>query len=204
MLTDLAAWKAALAGMADPWVVALALALTTLLVEDLAIAAGAALATQGTLPWGWAFVAVAGGIAAGDLGLYAAGAAARRVALLERRLIGPRSGQLSDRLTRHLPSAVLLARVIPGLRLLTYTACGFLRVNLVAFGALVVLAVGAWTAGLFALSAAVGAWISAALGVSPPLAVALPVVAFALAVPLLQRARAASRSRRQTHPVRQT
>ncbi|MCW5636277.1 MAG: hypothetical protein KIT17_23275, partial [Rubrivivax sp.] len=68
-------WRAALDGMAEPAVVALVLALTTLLVEDLAIAAGAALAARGDLSWALAFVAVAGGIAAGDVGLYALGVA---------------------------------------------------------------------------------------------------------------------------------
>lgn len=60
----------ALNGMAQPWVICMALVLTTLLLEDLAIAAGVAGATQGALSWEWAFAAVAGGIAAGDLGLY--------------------------------------------------------------------------------------------------------------------------------------
>ena len=66
------AWfQAALAGMAAPLVIALALALTTLLLEDLAIAAGAALAAQGLISWELSIAAVAGGIAIGDLALYA-------------------------------------------------------------------------------------------------------------------------------------
>ncbi len=42
-------FQAALQGMATPAVIALALALTTLLLEDLAIAAGVALAAQGLI-----------------------------------------------------------------------------------------------------------------------------------------------------------
>jgi hypothetical protein len=65
---DAVAWtQAVLMGMGQPWVIAVVLALTTLLLEDLAIAAGVALATQGVISWELSFVAVAGGIAAGDL-----------------------------------------------------------------------------------------------------------------------------------------
>jgi membrane protein DedA with SNARE-associated domain len=184
--------------MAEPGVVALVLALTTLLVEDLAIAAGAALATQGTVSWELAFVAVAGGIALGDLGLYALGAGARRVRWLERRHGGPRRLALdrcSERLARHLPSAVLLARVIPGLRLVTYTASGFLRIDLLRFTLWVAIAVAAWTAGLFALASALGHWLAASMAIPAPLAVALPVLAFALAVPLWQRWRTGAAAR---------
>lgn len=199
-LGDLGWWRAALAGMAEPAVIVLVLALTTLLVEDLAIAAGAALATQGALSWEWAFAGVAGGIALGDLGLYALGLGARRLQPLERRYGGPRALVLGQRLERRLASAVLLARVIPGLRLLTYTAAGFVRVDFIAFTSWVVIAVSAWTLGLFALSSAVGQWLAVRLAVPAPLAVALPVIAFALSVPLLQRWRGA-RAARAAHPA---
>ena len=64
----LVAWfEGALAGMADPWTIALVLALTTLLLEDLAIAAGVALAVQGLISWPLSAGAVGGGIALGDL-----------------------------------------------------------------------------------------------------------------------------------------
>ncbi|MEO6624374.1 MAG: hypothetical protein ABIN37_06040, partial [Burkholderiaceae bacterium] len=58
-------FDAALSGMATPALIAVALALTTLLVEDVAIAAGVALATQGALSWSLSLVAVGGGIALG-------------------------------------------------------------------------------------------------------------------------------------------
>jgi membrane protein DedA with SNARE-associated domain len=187
MLSDLASWEAALGGLGSPGMVALALALTTLLVEDLAIAAGAALAARGSISWELALLAVGGGIALGDLGLYGLGALARRLPFLRRRYIGPGTTALRERLARRLPSAVLLARVIPGLRLVTYTASGFLRVSLPAFTLWVVLAVAAWTMGLFALGHAFGHWLAAHLHVPAPLAVALPIVAIALALPLLRR-----------------
>jgi membrane protein DedA with SNARE-associated domain len=187
-----------LAGMADPWVIAVALALTTLLVEDLAIAAGVALAAQGTIGWTLSLAAVGGGIALGDLGLYAMGFAARRVPWLRRRCVPAGDARWRARVEGELGSAVLLARVIPGLRLLTYTGCGFVRANPAAFSAWVAVAVALWTAGLYVLSYAVGNAIAAALRVPVPVAVGLPIVALALAVPLSRRLGRRFRSRRLT------
>jgi len=193
MLIDwaaLLAWfQAVLAGMAAPWLIGVVLALTTLLLEDLAIAAGVALATQGVIGWGLSIAAVGGGIALGDIGLYAVGLAATRVPWLRRRYVGERSAWAQAQIVKRLPSAVLLARVIPGLRLLTYTACGFVRVPLAPFSAWVLLAVTLWTLGLYALSVAIGQALAHHLGLPPTVAVALPILALALAVPLWRLAR---------------
>jgi membrane protein DedA with SNARE-associated domain len=186
----LVAWfEAVLAGMAEPGVIALVLALTTLLLEDLAIAAGVALATQGVISWGWSLVAVGGGIALGDIGLYGLGLLATRVPWLRRRYVGERSAWAREQLVRRLPSAVLLARVIPGLRLVTYTTCGFVRVPLLPFSAWVVVAVALWTGGLYGLSVAIGHALAQTLGVPPAVAVALPILVLAAAVPLVRHAR---------------
>jgi hypothetical protein len=50
----------------------------------------------------------------------------------------------------------------------------------------VLLAVTLWTVGLYGLSAAIGQALSTHLGVSPPLAVALPIIVLAAAFPLLR------------------
>lgn len=184
---SIVAWfQAALAGMAAPWLIAVALALTTLLLEDLAIAAGVALATQGAISWGLSLAAVGGGIAIGDIGLYCLGVAATRVPWLRRRYVGDRSLWVREQLAARLPSAVLLARVIPGLRLVTYTACGFVRVPLLPFSAWVLVAVALWTAGLYGLGVFIGAALAELLGVPPAVAVALPILLLAVAVPLLR------------------
>lgn len=178
--------------MSQPWALALALAAITLLVEDVAIAAGAALATAGLMSWEWAFVGVAGGIAAGDIALYGLGTGAHRLAWLQKRWLSlvarhPQAVQrLQTHLTEQLPSAILLARVIPGLRLLTYTACGWLRVSLLRFSLWCCLAVTLWTLGLFYLSATLGELITRSTGLPPAMAAALPVLAFALAVPAIR------------------
>ena len=181
--------QAVLSGMGTPAVIALVLALTTLLVEDLAIAAGVALATQGAISWGLSLGAVGGGIAIGDLGLYGLGVAATRVPWLQRRYVGAKSEWARGQIVRRLSSAVLVARVVPGLRLLTYTTCGFVRVPLLPFTAWVLVAVSLWTVGLYALSVAIGQTLAHTLGLPPAVAVALPILAIALAVPLLRIAR---------------
>ena len=187
----------ALQGHATPWVIGLALALTTLLLEDLAIAAGVALATQGMISWELSLAAVGGGIALGDVGLYGAGLGARRVPWLRRRFIGERSHWAREKLVGQLPSAILLARVIPGLRLVTYTASGFLRLPLLPFCLWVMLAVTLWTAGLYAFSVALGSLLARTLGLPPPIAVALPILLLAAAVPLVRLVR----QRRKARPA---
>jgi membrane protein DedA with SNARE-associated domain len=182
------AWFASvLAGMASPAVIALVLALTTLLLEDLAIAAGVALATQGAISWGLSLFAVAAGIGLGDLGLYGLGLLATRVPWLQKRYVGAKSLWAREQILRRLGSAVLLARVIPGLRLATYTASGFVRVPLLPFTLWVLLAVTLWTVGLYGLSAAIGQALAHTLGLPAPVAVALPIIVLALAVPLWRR-----------------
>ncbi len=193
MLSTAPAWlawgQAVLDGMGSPAVIAIVLALTTLLVEDVAIAAGVALATQGAISWGLSIGAVAGGIAAGDIGLYALGLAATRLPWLQRRYPGTRSAWARERITGRLGSAVLLARVVPGLRLVTYTASGFVRVPWLPFVGWVLLAVALWTSGLYVLSFSVGHALAQALGLPASVAVALPLLALALAVPLWRRFR---------------
>ena len=188
----LAWFDAALAGMSSPWVIVLVLVVTTFLLEDVAIAAGVALAAHGVISWPLSLAAVGGGIALGDVGLYAAGLGAHRIGWLRRRFIGNRSLRAREQLERQLPSAVLIARVVPGLRLLTYTACGFVRVPIGRFTVWVLVAVAMWTGLLYALSVAVGAALVRWLGLPLPVAVALPVIALAALVPLwryLQRRR---------------
>jgi membrane protein DedA with SNARE-associated domain len=171
-----------------PWLIALSLVLTSYWLEDVAIAAAVASATQGHLSWAAAYGAVVLGIASGDILLYALGSSARRMKWLRRRLLNPRqSEQWRERLDADLLSAVLLARVIPGLRFVTYSACGFVQVALPAFCVGVLLAVITWTAGLFALSALSGQALADTLGVSPTWAALVPVAVLALSSMIWRR-----------------
>jgi len=78
---------------------------------------------------------------------------------------------------------------VPGLRLATYTACGFVRVPIVPFTVWVILAVTLWTVGLYGLSATIGQALAKHLGLPPPLAVAIPILVLAAAVPLIRHLR---------------
>ncbi len=173
----------ALNGMGEPWFIVTALILTTFLLEDVAIAAGVSLATNGNLSWLLAFTAVAAGIALGDVLLYWLGAGARRIKWLEKRYITADTRKITESLQSHLISATLLARVIPGLRLFTYTACGFIKVSFPKFTFWVVIAVIVWAASLFWLSATTGHALASLLGVPESVAVTLPIIAIALAFP---------------------
>ena len=147
---SVAGWfEAVLRGMAEPWVIAVVLALTTLLLEDLAIAAGVALATQGVISWGLSFGCGGWRHSRRRSRPVCHGPGRHACALVAPPLRGRTSLWAREQLQRRLPSAVLLARVIPGLRLVTYTACGFVRVPLLPFTAWVLLAVTLWTAGLY-------------------------------------------------------
>lgn len=174
---------AGLSGMAAPWIIFTVLVLTSFLLEDVALAAGAALAANGTISWEFAFLAVAGGIGVGDVGLYGLGQLCLRFPLLRHRYIEDRKIWARDVLVNRLASAILLARVIPGLRLLTYTASGFLRVPFLPFAFWVLLAVIVWTVALFWFSSALGQHVAGALGIPVPAAVALIIVVLALIVP---------------------
>jgi membrane protein DedA with SNARE-associated domain len=81
---------------------------------------------------------------------------------------------------------VLLARVIPGLRLLTYTASGFLRIPFWPFSAWVALAVSVWTLVLFWFSSALGHHVAEALDIPVPVAVAIVIVVLALIIPVVR------------------
>lgn len=175
---------------ADFWLTGFGLVLTSFFVEDVAIAAGVALAAEGMMPWGAALLWVTFGIALGDLLLFGFGFGARSVPWLRRRYIDNRGDQaLRNRLQTSLVTTVFLARAVPGLRLVTYTLCGFLDVPFFRFAGLVVLACLTWTAGLFWLGSTIGHPIAAALGIPPAFAVAAVVISIALLIPGFRLAR---------------
>jgi membrane protein DedA with SNARE-associated domain len=158
----------------------LALILITFLLEDVAIAAGVALAAQGTIGWGESFLAVAFGIAIGDLGLYALGVAARKWPWLYQHYLNKRHSRLESYVFDRLVSAVFLARVIPGLRLLTYVYCGFVKVPFIKFATWVSLAVIVWTASLYVFSLSIGEAIAKMFHIPLSIAVMVPVLVFAV------------------------
>jgi membrane protein DedA with SNARE-associated domain len=204
MLTMPADWlggaSSILAFSTEPWLLLPSLVLITFLLEDAAIAAGVALALNGTVSWEAAFAAVAGGIALGDLGLYGMGRLATRVPALRRRLDDAPVQRARSALEGRLIAAVLIARIVPGLRFATYTAAGLLGVSFARFAALVCAAVTVWTAGLFWLATAWGQTLGDALqrvtGLDPTTAVVLavlPLAVLAILAPRLLRGLSANK-----------
>ena len=149
-----------------PWLLALLIVLGTFILEDMAIITAALLGADGLVSAQLAFTALVIGIFLGDLGLYAIGRTVQRFHRLKRLLdlnaVHRAHGWLREKMT----TTVLFVRVIPGLRLPVYTACGFFKLPWKRFTALVLLASVVWTAAvyfsLFSISsffwADLGAW----------------------------------------------
>jgi membrane protein DedA with SNARE-associated domain len=134
-----------------PWAIAAAIVLATFVLEDVATIAAAFLAATGMVAPAVALSALFFGIFAGDLALYGLGSAARTRAWA-RRMIGERrmtKGRLW--LKRRYLTALLGARFMPGFRLPTYTASGFLGLPFWPFAGVAAGAGLAWTTLVFSL-----------------------------------------------------
>lgn len=127
----------------------LAIALGTLVSEDLTLAASGALAAQGKLTFIQAVVACASGIWAGDMLLYLAGRAAAKwpwaAGLFRRWIPEPTIVRGAGWLDSHGLAVVMMSRFTPGLRLPTYFAAGLLPTSLGAFSLYFLLAAIVWT-----------------------------------------------------------
>jgi membrane protein DedA with SNARE-associated domain len=143
---------------------ALAIIGATFVLED-AATVGAAMAVQdGRVALPVALIALYLGIVLGDLGLYGLGRLAALVPWARRLIPPPRQERGRAWLERHVFKVVFVARFMPGVRLPTYTACGFLRASLARFALAAVLATLIWTSLLFGVSLKVGAVIMTHLG----------------------------------------
>jgi membrane protein DedA with SNARE-associated domain len=160
----------------------------TFVLED-AATAGAALAVQsGAVALPVALVSLYLGIVLGDIGLYGLGMLAARVPWALRLIPPQRQDRGRAWLERHVFKVVFISRFLPGVRLPTYTACGFLGAD---FGRFVTAAVGAtliWTSALFAVSLRVGRLLLDHLGQWRWVGFAAFVVAIVLAGRLAARA----------------
>jgi len=128
----------------------------TFILEDAATVLTALRVDQGGLPATFALAALYIGIALGDLGLYAFGRLAARTAWAGRFMPKRRALPAKEWLQQRLGLAVLSSRFLPGLRLPTYTACGYLGVPFWRFAGLVVIGTPIWTSALFTVSMVCG------------------------------------------------
>jgi pimeloyl-ACP methyl ester carboxylesterase/membrane protein DedA with SNARE-associated domain len=130
-------------------VLALLLAVATLASEDLACLGAGMLVAQGRLTFGVAVASVGTGIVVGDVLLFVAGRAIGRSGLasaLRRRVLPPDvEARTAAWLSRRGASAVFASRFLPGTRLPTYVAAGWLGMRFVPFLAWFLLAAAIWT-----------------------------------------------------------
>jgi membrane protein DedA with SNARE-associated domain len=165
-----------------PWVQATALGLATFVQEDIPTVTAALLVATGQLPLWVGFLGCFLGIWIGDALLYGAARGLGRP-LLERRWIrrwvSLESVARSEQWFAEKGTWLLLSsRFIPGTRLPTYLAAGFLRLSFPRFLLVTGAAVAVWTALLFGLAHLLGSqlrgwldrWNSAGVGASAWLA----------------------------------
>lgn len=148
----------------NPLAIAAAIVAATFVLEDAATVGAALLSATGAISMPLAIGALVFGIFAGDLGLYGLGRAARTQAWARTRIGEARIAQGRRWLDNRLVAALLAARFIPGTRLPTYAASGFLGVSFARFAAVTAGAGAVWTGVIFAVVMSFGAATLAALG----------------------------------------
>jgi membrane protein DedA with SNARE-associated domain len=141
----------------DPALEAVVIVLATFILEDAATMFAAMRAQAGDIPIAVALGALYVGVILGDLGLYGVGRLAAATPWLARHLPPRLARQGTEWLDGRVFSVVLISRFIPGARLPTYTACGYLRGNFRHFALAATVATSIWTSMLFAISFALGA-----------------------------------------------
>ena len=142
-----------------------AILLGTFVLEDAATVAAAVRAQEGGISIPLALAALYVGIVLGDLGLYGLGLLSSRVGWIARMLPPQRRTEgLRRWLGDHVFRVVVVSRFIPGMRLPTYTSCGFLRADFKRFAIAAVLATSVWTSLLFGVSLRIGKLLGEHLG----------------------------------------
>jgi membrane protein DedA with SNARE-associated domain len=128
----------------------------TFILEDAATVVAAMQVGQGALSLPVALGALYVGIVLGDLGLYGLGRLSAHIGWLARRLPPHRQDAVRAWISGRVFKIVLVSRFLPGLRLPTYTTCGFVGADLRQFTLATVIATTCWTSLLFAVSLRVG------------------------------------------------
>ena len=139
--------------------------LGTFVLEDAATVLTAMAVQQGQMGAGTALAALYAGIVLGDAGLYGLGHLAGRVPWARRWSPPPGLRAGGEWVREHLVRTVFASRFLPGARLPTYTACGFVGAD---FRVFVLSAIGAtlvWTSLLFGLALMAGRVLIDHLGV---------------------------------------
>ncbi|HQT61116.1 MULTISPECIES: DedA family protein [unclassified Acidiphilium] len=138
--------------------------LGTFILEDAATLLAAMQVAAGAVSLPIALGSLYAGIVLGDIGLYWLGRLSGRHPWAHRLVPQRRRDIGRDWVSVRIIPVVVVSRFIPGLRLPTYTTCGFLRAPFLAFVAAAILATLAWTSLLFFVSLKLGALMVHYLG----------------------------------------
>ena len=101
--------------------------------EDFAIILGGYIVVNQLMPVGLVALCIYVGMVGSDFALYGVGVAARRAPWLKRLAVNDRVRSYADTLKRNVFEVVVLCRVVPGLELVAFVACGWMRVPLARF-----------------------------------------------------------------------
>jgi membrane protein DedA with SNARE-associated domain len=180
---------------------AAAIMLGTFVLEDAATVLVAMWAETGGIAISLALVSLYSGIVLGDLGLYGLGRLPARLPALYRAVgeLRVRQGQawLGQR-RRRVFTVVFVSRFLPGMRLPTFMACGFLAADFRQFAMAAIVATLIWTSLLFGISLRIGKLLIEHFGAwrwAGAVGFAVAVVVLGLAAGSIRRRQQAAGSR---------
>lgn len=136
----------------NPAVLVLAIVFATFLLEDAATVAIGLLAAQMRIDPGMALTALVVGTVIGDLGLHFVGRFAGSTRWAARLKAQPRVRRIEGWLQTRSVLALAAARFLPGFRLPTFVASGFLHLPVWRTTAVITAVTLVWTPGLFFLA----------------------------------------------------
>jgi membrane protein DedA with SNARE-associated domain len=148
----------------NPWLQFVVVVVGTFILEDATTVFAALAVSDNQLSLAVTLAALYFGVAVGDMGLFGLGQLAAGHPWARRYVVLDKVQAVRRWLDGRLVSAVIATRFLPGARLPTYTACGFLGVSFRRFAIAVVVGTMLWTTLLFAVSLSLGGLIMTQLG----------------------------------------
>ncbi|MEA2729354.1 MAG: hypothetical protein QOD93_4469 [Acetobacteraceae bacterium] len=141
-----------------------AIILGTFILEDAATVLAAMQVEDGGVSLWLALMSLYAGIVLGDLGLYGLGRLSAGIPWVARQLPPHRQETIRAWISGRIFKVVVVSRFLPGLRLPTYTTCGFVGADLRQFTLAAIAATTCWTSLLFAVSLKLGKFLMDHLG----------------------------------------
>jgi membrane protein DedA with SNARE-associated domain len=141
-----------------------AIILGTFILEDAATVAAAMQVEDGGVSVWLALMSLYAGIVLGDMGLYGLGRLSAHIPWVARQLPPHRQETIKAWVSGRIFKVVLVSRFLPGMRLPTYTTCGFVGAGFGQFTLAAIAATACWTSLLFAVSLKVGQFLMDHLG----------------------------------------